>query len=475
MTSILIVDDEPFICDILSDAFIGLGYETRTAGTIKEALAAGGSKRFDVVFLDVNLPDGSGLHVLSELREGPGKPEIIIMTGCGDADGAELALKFGAWDYFEKPATVDHFTLTLQRAIKFREQSRSSQGPVLLDHAGVIGESPAIRACLGKVARTAATQANVLITGETGTGKELFANQIHRNSPRSEKPFIVVDCACLPEELVESVLFGHERGAFTGADRHHPGLIRQANTGTLFLDEIGEIPPATQKRLLRVLQEHRFRPVGSVREEVSDFRLMAATNRDLDEMVREGTFRQDLLYRLKTVTIELPPLRERVSDIQALAICFSNRLCRRFGIEEKGFSRDFFQVLEAWDWPGNVRELANIMELSVVEVYDESMLFAQHLPMELRAGFIKKSVGGPGGPYPDSTKYPPEQSRNEKTGENPTFRAYRTHELNRIEREYLRWLMRKAGRNKQKACRLAGLSRTRLFELMKKHSIGLKK
>ncbi|MDP3286285.1 MAG: sigma-54 dependent transcriptional regulator, partial [Desulfobacterales bacterium] len=378
MASILIVDDELDIRDLLEGEFSDLGHEIETAGSVKDALALGSAKTFDVVFLDVRLPDGSGLEALKELHNGPGEPEIIIMTAHGDPDGAELAVKSGAWDYLEKPVSIDHFTLTLQRAIRFREQSRLTDVLVVMDHEGVIGESPRMKACLELVAKAAPTQANVLITGETGTGKELLANLIHRNSPRAGKPFIVVDCASLPENLVESVLFGHEKGAFTGADRSKPGLLQESNHGTLFLDEIGELPYSVQKSLLRVLQEHCYRPVGAIHEQRSNFRLLAATNRNLESMVEKGSFRQDLLFRLRTFTIELPPLRDRSCDIKALAIHFSNKLCHRFGIPEKGFSQDFFQMLEAYYWPGNVRELSNTMELALAQAYGEPILFAKH-------------------------------------------------------------------------------------------------
>ena len=475
MASILIVDDELDIRDLLEGEFSDLGHEIETAGSAKGAMAIGGAKPFDVVFLDIKMPDGSGLDILPELRKGPGEPEIIIMTAYGDPDGAELAVKGGAWDYLEKPVSLDHFTLTLQRAIRFREQSRLADSLIVMDYEGAIGESPQMKACLELAAKAAQTQANVLISGETGTGKELFANLIHRNSPRASKPFIVVDCASLPENLVESMLFGHKKGAFTGADKSKPGLLHEANHGTLFLDEIGELPYSMQKNFLRVLQEHRYRPVGGVQEQTSDFRLLAATNRDLESMIDNGAFRQDLLFRLKTFTIKLPPLRDRSHDIKALAIHFANKLCQRFGISEKGFSQDFFQMLEAYDWPGNVRELSNTMELVLAQTYDEPILFAKHLPTEIRAKSIKSMVTKKNKSESSAQKERTAVSEPAGAEAMTTFREYRERRLAEIEKEYLHRLITEAGGSYKKAHRISGLARTRLYELLKKHELSLKK
>ncbi len=474
MASILIVDDELDIRDLLKGEFSDLGHEIVTVGTCKDALDTGNAKLFDVVFLDIKLPDGSGLDLLPVLRESPGRPEIIIMTAYGDPDGAELAVKNGAWDYLEKPVFIDKFTLTLQRAIRFRAQSRLGDSLLVLDHAGVIGESPEMRACFALVAKAASTEANVLITGETGTGKELFANLIHRNSQRADQSFTVVDCASLPDNLVESMLFGHEKGAFTGADKSKSGLIQAAHRGTLFLDEVGELPLMTQRKFLRVLQEHRYRPVGGVQEQAIDFRLVTATNRNLEEMLTQGDFRKDLIYRLNTFTINLPPLRERSSDIKALAIYFANKICQKFGIPEKGFSQDFFQMLETYSWPGNVRELANTMELVLAQAYSDSILFAKHLPVEIRAMSVKSRVTKQVRPEPKSLEYETAIDILETQHEFPSFREYRDQKLELAEKEYLQVLIAKARGNHKKALKMANLARTRLYELLKKHGLNLK-
>ena len=474
MAAILIVDDELDIRDLLEGEFSDLGHVITTAGTCKDALVMGNANLYDVVFLDIKLPDGNGLEILPMLREGPGNPEIIIMTAYGDPDGAELAVKNGAWDYLEKPVFIDKFALTLQRAIRFRAQSRLGDSLFVLDHAGVIGDSPGMRTCFEMVAKAATTEANVLITGETGTGKELFANLIHRNSHRAEQTLTVVDCASLPDNLVESMLFGHEKGAFTGADRSKSGLIQAAHQGTLFLDEVGELPLATQGKFLRVLQEHRYRPVGGVQEQAIDFRLVTATNRNLKEMLASGDFRRDLFYRLNTFTIELPPLRARSSDIKALAIYFANNLCQKFGIPEKGFSQDFFQTLETYNWPGNVRELANIMELVLTQAYDESIIFAKHLPIEIRAKSMKSRISKQTQSDPDPKEDQVASNDAIRFDVLPSFREYRDRKLEMVEREYLTMLVDKARGNHKKALKMANLARTRLYELLKKHGLSLK-
>ncbi len=473
MASILIVDDEQDIRDLLEAEFTALDHRVETSATIGGALSHSSVTAFDVIFLDIRLPDGSGLKALPELRASAGSPEIIIMTAFGDPDGAELAVKNGAWDYLQKPVSIDHIALTLQRAIRFREQARQTHRVRVMDDDGVVGRSPRLKACLAQVATCAPTHANVLISGETGTGKELFAHLIHRNSSRKQMPFIIVDCASLPDKLAESILFGHKRGAFTGADRSQPGLLRQAHRGTLFLDEVGELLFALQKNLLRVLQERRYRPVGDIREQHSDFRLLAATNRDLASMVATGAFRQDLLYRLNTIGIQLPPLRQRHEDIKALAIHFANQGCRRAQIPEKGFSQDFFQMLEAYDWPGNVRELSNTMELVLAQAFAEPILFAKHLPVEMRAKGIKAAVR--------QSRQPLATSAADRRGDTPppdgqplpTFREYRDQQVERAERDYLLMLIERAKGNQRTAQRIAGLARTRLWELFKKHGLRI--
>jgi len=261
MASVLIIDDDKLICDWIANVVTRLGHHPVSTHLLREGLRKVQSEPFDIVFLDVQMPDGSGLEIMPKIKAARSSPEIIVITGLGDPDEAELAIKTGAWDYLEKPASFDAIKLPILRALEYRAERKSGKPPVVLKRNAIIGDSEKITSCLELLAQAAGSDANVLITGETGTGKELFAKAVHYNSSRAKRNFVVVDCTSLPETLVESVLFGHERGAFTGADRSQEGLIKQADGGTLFLDEIGELPFLVQKRFLRVIQEHRFRPV----------------------------------------------------------------------------------------------------------------------------------------------------------------------------------------------------------------------
>jgi two-component system NtrC family response regulator len=399
LAKVLVIDDDVMMCRFLCSMAERLGHEVTHALTCKDALREALSKPFDIVFLDVRLPDGNGLDLLPEIREMPSKPEVIIISGAGDPDGAELALRNGAWDYIQKPASRDAMKLPFLRALDFRRHkaAQESADPAsstvkALKREGIIGESPKMAACMDLLAQAAGSTANVIVTGETGTGKELLAWAIHENSPRAGKPFIVVDCAALTDSLVESVLFGHEKGAFTGADKAQEGMIKQAHGGTLVLDEVGELNMNVQKSFLRVLQEHRFRPLAGKTEVESDFRLIAATNRDLDRMVNEGHFRKDLFFRLRSLAIELPPLRERLEDIKELAIYHMVRLCEQYGTSTKGLSPEFINALMKYDWPGNVRELVHTMESSLVTAGSEPILFPDHLPVHIRIHLARKSV-----------------------------------------------------------------------------------
>ena len=469
MANVLIIDDEEMLCEIMCEHLKGEGHDVTYALTLEDGLNKGESGAFDVVFLDVGLPDGNGLEALPGIRGLPSSPEVIIFTGAADPDGAELAIKSGAWDYVAKPLSMKQLTLPLVRALQYREEKSRRKPKVALRSEGIVGSSPRIEFCLDLVAQAANSDANVLINGETGTGKELFAIAIHKNSHRADKNFVVVDCAALPENLVESMLFGHEKGAFTGADRVHSGLIKHADGGTLFLDEVGELPLQLQKPFLRVLQEHRFRPVGGNREVESDFRLVAATNRNLDAMVGAGQFREDLLYRLKSFIIDLPPLRERMEDIRDLTIHHTARLCERYGTETKGFAPEFFQALMAYGWPGNVRELINVLEQTLATTRYDPTIFPKHLPEPIRIAFARSSF---------QTKNQREETVMKDmpiSGPLPPFREYRQKVVDDAENHYLKELMKVTKRNIKDACRISGLSRPRLYALLKKHNMSRRK
>ena len=392
MENILIIDDDIEACETIESLITRLSYTCDMAHTIKEGRELFSRNAYDVVFLDVGLPDGNGLDLLPEFMQAGDAPEVIILTGKGDADGAELAIKGGVWDYLLKPSSVREITLTLNRALKYRAEKETKSQKEELQLGSVIGSSQGIEASLKLTRKAASSDASVLITGETGTGKELFARTIHENSARAKKKFVVVDCASLPVSLVESTLFGHVKGAFTGAQKDAVGLVKTADGGTLFLDEIGEMPLSLQKVFLRVLQEHRFRPVGGSQEEKSNFRLIAATNRDLEAMVDEGKFRSDLLFRIKTMQIRLPALRQRLADIKPLLESRMQYLCEQYGLESKKLGEDFITTLSSYTWPGNVRELFNILERAMVDAGDEQTLYSVHLPRELRIQVAKTQI-----------------------------------------------------------------------------------
>jgi len=308
-------------------------------------------------------------------------------------------------------------------------------------------------------------ESNVLICGQTGTGKELFARAIHQNSSRKQHPFVVVDCAALPETLVESVLFGHAKGAFTGADKERQGLIQQAHGGTLFLDEVGELPLSLQKAFLRVIQERCFRPVSGREEIQVNFRLIAATNRDLEAMAAQGTFRNDLLFRLRSFSIDAPPLKQRQGDIRRLTIDYVNRLCEIYNSEVKGLSNDYLEVLEKYTWPGNVRELFNTVEESISLAGNEPTLHMHHLPARLRAMITRHRVNK------CTQSMGSEFGLNMASLDDGAFPSINTFR-DLMERRYLDKLNRYTQGNRKEACRLSGLSRTRLFELLKKHDLA---
>lgn len=388
MARILIIDDDQLIRSSLSRCFEGAGHDVLLAGGLTEGtgMAQGG---VDVVYLDLNLPDGDGRTAIDALASAPGSPEIIVLTGQSDNFGAEETLTSGAWDYIRKPASPTTLRNSLESAIKYRKnKSAALGGGPVFDDTGIIGGSAAMGRAKKLMAKAAESDASVLVLGETGVGKELAAKAIHFNSPRKKESFVVVDCSNLTESLLESVLYGHVKGAFTGAHSEHRGLVAEADGGTLFLDEIGELPAVLQKSFLRVLQEHRYRPVGSTQEKSSDFRLVAATNRDLEAMTEAGTFRSDLLFRLRTLEIELPPLRERDTDVVELAEHFAKTACDRYRLPEKTFSKQVRPVISAYPWPGNVRELGNVMEAAVIAAGQDPTIYPKHLPGHIRVSSL---------------------------------------------------------------------------------------
>jgi len=470
MSQILIIDDEPQMCDLLVRLAVQNGHEAVFAQSLRDGVKLAEDGRVDLVFLDIYMPDGNGLEFLDRIQSIPSSPEVIIMTGMTSADGAELAIRSGAWDYVEKGSPISVFNLAMLRALDHHNEKRSQSASARLKLDGLVGSTRAFRRCLEDLKRAADCEANTLIVSETGTGKELFARAVHDNSARAEKSFVVVDCAALPEQLVESALFGHRHGAFTGASKTRDGMVKQADGGTLFLDEVGELPLPIQKAFLRVLQERRFRPLGSANEESSDFRLLAATNRDLSQMVERGEFREDLLYRLRGLTISLPSLRERVDDIEAVARYHTERICRRRGDKAKTLSSEFLALLCKYSWPGNIRELVNALEHAIAAAGTRPELFPQHLPTDLRAHLARsrfESTSAARG-LPGSMRIPTIEAEVPLS----TLTEYRESAVIASECAYLRSLVTRHGMNLGEACKVSGLSRSRLYALLKKHHLA---
>jgi len=468
MANVLIIDHNRVFCELLSRTAAHMGHVVHCLHSFREGLKLARTGVFDIVFLGVRLPDGWGVDVLTKILKVPSLPEVIIISDNADPDEAEQAIKAGAWDYIVRPSSEKEIALPLIRALQYRAKRVPKKPSTTLKREtflGIIGRSPRIRACLEIVAEASDSDASVLITGETGTGKELFAWAIHNNSGRADKNFVVVDCAALPATLVESTLFGHEKGAFTGAEIGRDGLIKQADGGTLFLDEVGELPLSLQKTFLRVLQEQRFRPVGSRREVGSRFRLIAASNRDLIEAARHKLFRKDLLFRLRSFSIELPPLRDRIEDIEDLAMHHMAQVCEEYGLEEKEFSPEFFDVIAKYEWPGNVRELVKALETAIVSARDEPVIFPKHLPTEIHARVVRTAVAD-GKP---KRSWPTKATKASKTL--PTLGEVRELAVAEVEERYLKDLMSATRGDMMKACSISGLSRSRLYELLKKHEV----
>lgn len=463
MAKALIIDDDEGMCYTLANMVRQTGHEATSVHTLSDGLKTVYSEAFDTVFLDVQMPDGNGIDILPKIMNAPSKPEVIIITGQGDPDGAELAIKNGAWDYVEKPATINAMILPFLRAFQYREEKRNVAPIMAINREGIIGESQELKACLDLVAQAADSDANVLLSGATGTGKELFAAAIHKNSRRKNNAYVVIDCAALPETLTESTLFGYEKGAFTGADKSFEGLIKHADGGTLLLDEVGELTLSAQKRFLRVLQEHSFRPIGNNKEIRSDFRLLASTNRNLDRMVQKDLFRKDLLFRLRSLSITLPPLQERKGDIKDLIVYYLAKLCDRYNMGIKEISPEFLEALSEYDWPGNVRELVNTLERVLSVSGNEPTLHSKHLPDSIRIKLARSSITSKS---PNENKYRQESVPGMAIS---NFKAFR----HTSEREYFQNLMQSTRGNIQDACRIAEISRSSLYNHLKDPAISV--
>jgi DNA-binding NtrC family response regulator len=380
---ILIIDDEKNIRTTLARALDLEGFVVDTRETGSLGLAAIAEAPPDLVLLDLKLPDIDGLTVLERLRVLPqfqtrSPPPVVMMSGHGTLDAAIRATRLGAVDFLEKPIEMERLLLTVKNALRLStlDAEVGSMRRSVEKRSGMVGSSRALSAVLEAVRRAAPTKARVLITGESGVGKELVAKAIHEMSKRADGPFIKLNCAAMSETLVESELFGHEKGAFTGADKRHLGRFERADTGTLFLDEVGELPQGTQAKLLRVLQEGEFERVGGTGPVKVDVRIIAATNRNLVDEAAAGRFREDLYYRLNVVPIQVPPLRERQDDIPALARFLLEKSCAEHEVGDKSWSADALQALQAHGWPGNVRELVHVVDRLAILVPGDTVTAA---------------------------------------------------------------------------------------------------
>jgi two-component system nitrogen regulation response regulator GlnG len=383
VTKILVVDDEPEIRSLLAAVLQNKGFEVVTAENGAAALQQVQRERPAVILLDLSMPRMSGMDALPEIKRLDEDVPVIICTAHADLPTAVQAMKLGAYDYLTKPFDVELLALTLERAVerqqlraRIEELKRQGQGGSLAER---MGGSPAIAQVIRQVSQVAESNFTVLVQGETGTGKELVARAIHQQSPRRQGPFVAVDCGAIPETLVESELFGHERGAFTGAQTRREGHFQLAKGGTLFLDEIGNVPLATQAKLLRALEQREVHPLGSPRAVAVDARIIAATNTELDEAVKAGRFRADLYYRLSEFTITLPPLRSRREDITHLAQRFLDEVSMELRRPVRGISDEAMQALLRHDWPGNVRELKNVIRKAALLATD--VVTAEHIPV----------------------------------------------------------------------------------------------
>jgi two-component system, NtrC family, response regulator len=469
MASVLIIDDQTPSSQGLGSHLRDLGHRVTFGHTLADGFQQVLSGALDVVYLNPRMPDGNGLDWLPKMLAHNSHPEIIILTDSANPDEAEAAIQHGAWDYIERTSNLKALAFPLFRALQYRAKKTPRPFYTALKRetfAEIISNSPQMKPAMDLLAQAAKSDANVLLSGETGTGKELFAWAIHNNSSRADKNFVVVDCASLPETLVESTLFGHERGAYTGAEKSQIGLVKQADGGTLFLDEVSQLPPSIQGSFLRVLQERKFRPVGGVQEVSSDFRLIAATNQNLGEMVQKGEFRKDLLFRLQTITLELPPLRNRPEDIKYLAIYHISALCERYGIGMKEFSVEFLEVLMNYHWPGNVRELVNALEKAIIAARYEPILYPKHLPTQIRIQVVRDSASR-GVSVETVLKGGPKMPQSL-----PTLKEYRSVAMAQMEKKYLQDLVNLTGGNISEAMRVSGLSRSRLYGLLKKYQLS---
>ena len=450
MKHILVVDDDQDSCELLREIFSAEGWQVDTALTPSQAFNLAKKEPIDLVVSDVNLEaNQSGLDLLKDLRA---QCPVILVTGFGTLDSAVEAAREGAWDFISKPFKVQEVVATARRALAQERSSRSNnraaeQLSAPYEQGGLLGRSPVMIGLYKEIARVAPTRSTVLIVGDSGTGKELVARSIHQHSTRSSGPFVAVNCGALTETLLEAELFGHVRGAFTGAVGDRKGLWEEATGGTLFLDEVGETSPAFQVKLLRALQESEIRRVGSSRSTQVDARVLAATNRNLEREVKTGKFREDLFYRLSVVTLRVPALSERRTDIPLLAERFLGLVLDREGHKQLSLSEETVRTLVAYDWPGNVRELESAIEYAVLHARGNEIV-PDDLPVKLQSDQVRSAARSPLSALFEDLPA-----------------------LDELERRYLLYVLEVAGGNRTRAAEILGIDRRTLYRMIERHNM----
>ena len=459
---ILVIDDELVIGKSCQRILGTEGYEVEYYQDSQAGLQAALSGDWDVVFVDLMMPVIGGIEILQHLRAGGVPSEVIIITGHATVESAVEAIKLGAHDYISKPFSPAQLKLAVQKAwehsslirenVALRQELEINQG-----FEGIVGESRPMERVFALARRVAPTDGTVLLIGESGTGKEMFVRAIHRLSRRKDHPLLACDCSALAPTLLESELFGHVKGSFSGAIATKHGLFEAADKGTLFLDEIGNLSMETQGKLLRALETRHVKKVGDTSEREVDIRLISATNRDLSEMVREGTFREDLYYRLNVVPIHLPPLRERIGDIPLLAASFLDRFCKKNQVAVKGFTPEAMCMIESYTWPGNVRELRNIVERLAI-LCDHEVIEPRHLPSEIRQATLRPTSSTPLPHNWEDFKQLKQQVRDAA--------------VQQLERRFLVEALERCNGNVSRAAEEIGIQRTNLHALMRKYDIA---
>ncbi len=457
--NILVVDDDQNLIELVSLKLQAAGYGVAAAVTGAEALKAARECVFDLCVLDLRLADQDGISLMRALHAVTPDLRVIILTGYGSVESAVQAMQEGAYSYLTKPFNTQELLLQISRALENRRLNTEIQRlKGLLEQAydfpNIVAKSARMRSVLDTVSRIADTESTIYLQGESGTGKEVIAKAIYLASSRRDKPFVAVNCAALPEPLLESELFGHEKGSFTGADKSTRGLLSQANNGTFFLDEIGDMPLSIQAKLLRALQDRQFYPVGSDKPVQVNVRIIVATNKDLEEEVAKGNFRIDLFYRLHVIPIHLPPLRERKEDIPLLADRFLKQISQQMRKDLKGITPEAMQKLMLYDWPGNVRELENTLEYAIA--------MSRHDMLTEDCILIRGANAGPRGDIAGSFAGMTRHS----------VKSYKAAKYE-FEREYLIQLLKLCGGKASEAAKLAGKSRTDFYELLRKHEIRI--